>query len=185
MKSLNKLTFGFIALFLIACGSSETKSTAETENENTENQNSESAIDLTDMEKTDLSEFDFPIEIYIPSNNGKPEITATEWGSLEIRIGDNFGVEIVPNGSDITSRKADMDKDLVFTYNFIEESPDLIVYEQTILDSGVEPEFHFFMNKTINGELFEIKSLAEMNFKKHHIEKMLNAAKSIQVKSVS
>ena len=45
---------------------------------NTENQNSESAIDFNRYGKTDLSEFDFPIEIYIPSNNGKPEITATK-----------------------------------------------------------------------------------------------------------
>ena len=171
MKKTNIVFLGLAIIGITACGPSEEKANKEDlKNDTVESAEKNTPADLTDMEEVDLSEAGLPLSIFIPNNNGKPEIKATEWGSIEIRIADNFGLEIVPSGISVEERKTELNNDIVYTYNFIEDSPLLITYEQSIPDSGVEPEHHFFMNTEIAGELIEIRSIGDMGFKKLQVE---------------
>lgn len=180
MKKLTSILFIGLIAFLFACGGGANQD--QTESQSTENQNEKAAADYSDMESHDLSSYDIPAQIYLPGNMGKPDMNLTDWGSLEIRIGENYGLEIVPFGLLLSEKKAELEADLVYQINYLEEKPDLLVYEKSIQDSDVDPEYHFFINREIAGEVYEIKSLAALSMKKAQMEKVLKAAKSFEAK---
>ena len=186
MKKIKYLVIAFIAAGLLACGPKENSS--ESSNENTEKSNStqeENAVDLSNMMEIDLTDYGFTSSFFIPKDKGKPEIAATDWGSIEIRIGKNYGLEIMPNGISIEERKAELAADIVYNYTYLEDKMNLIVYEQSIPDSDVKPETHFFFNMELNGELVEVRSLQDMSFNKRHVEVMVSSAKALSSKTTS
>ena len=176
MKKLFPISVIAFSLLMIACNQT-TQNSADSANEATEQ-----AADTEGMKSVDLSEYDIDANISLPDESkGEVDILATDWGSVEIRVGNRFGIEIVPYGMTVEEKKAEIEGDLVYQTNFIEESESLIVYERNIKDSEIEKEYHFFFNSESNGDLFEIKSLDE-KYSKSAIELMVQSAKSFTVK---
>ncbi len=175
----SKVVFVLIAsLFLFSCGG-----TAETKEESnsTEELSAESYEGMTEIS---LSEFGLEATIQIPDESkGKAEITETSFGSIQIVVGKNYGIEIVPFGLSIDEKKEELAGDLVYNVEYLTENPNLIEYKRTIKESDVEEEYQFFMNKELNGEVYEIKSISEMSFKKFALKSMVNSAKSLKMKN--
>lgn len=175
MKTLNKFILLGLVAGIVACGNKEEpKNSPEVED------TIEEAVDLSGMEEVSLSDYQMEASIYIP-NNKKPEIMGTDWGSTEIRVGEYFGLEILPSGISVAEFKEQLATDLVYTIAYIEDSENLVIYTKSIEGSDIKAEHHFFMNVEVKGELFEIKSLAEMGFSKLSVEKMVNAAKTFKL----
>jgi hypothetical protein len=178
---MNKSKAVFIlmaSLFLFSCGgTTETKE----ESNNTEELSTESYEGMTEV---NLSEFGLEATIQIPDESkGKAEITETSFGSIQIVVGQNYGIEIVPFGLSIDEKKEELAGDLVYNVEYLTENPTLIEFKRTIKESDVEEEYHFFMSKELNGEVYEIKSISEMSFKKFALKSMVNSAKSLKMKN--
>jgi hypothetical protein len=178
MKTINKFILLSLITGITACSSQEEKT--ETEAADTTIVAEDATIALEGMEEQSLSEYELPGSIYLPMTQ-KPEIIATDWGSLEIRIGDNFGIEILPSGLSVEEHREELSKDLVYTIEYLKETERLVSYQKSIKDSDIKPEHHFFMNIEANGELYELKSLAEGSFSKGSIDKMIKAANSFKM----
>ena len=163
---MKKLTFiAFTILGLIACGGGENSSKENTTDESAMSEESKREADYKGMEMLDLTPYDIYASIYIPdASKGKPEISTTDWGSIEIVVGKNYGVEVAPAGLTVEEKKAELEADLVYSIEYIEDSPDKIVYKKVIKQMAensddYKPEVHFFMNVDTGGEMFEVKSL--------------------------
>lgn len=177
MKIIKLSAIVFSAIFMLACSGNQ-KETEKTE--------TESSSDYNNMIQVQLNEFGVDASMYIPDENkGKAEIEKTPYGSVEIRVGDNFGLEVVPFGQSKAEFKVELEGDLVYEVEYLEEDDHLLFYKRSIKDSDMEPEFHFFLEKKINGEIYEVKSLADMSFKENAVKEMLKSAKSIETKPMS
>lgn len=168
----------FAATALVACGGDNTN----TENNNAEEQlnETEETVNTAGMHAVDLIEYDIAASIMVPDDTkGKTEISATDFGSVQIIVGKRFGVEIVPFGMFLDEAK-DALVNSVLNNEITEEGDNFFVYKQSIPDGNGEEWFHFFYNAEVNGEVYEIKSLSNEKFKASHINKMLTAAKTFK-----
>jgi hypothetical protein len=178
MKTLNKFILLGLITSIVACGGPEDNNKPESSNESSVVE--ENQTDTEGMEVQSLNEFELPGSILLPMTQ-KPDIIKTDWGSIEIRIGDNFGIEIMPSGLSVAEHKEELAKDLVYSVEYLEETNTLLSYKKAIKDSDIKSEHHFFMNMESDGELYEIKSLAEGSFSKINIDKMIKAATSLKM----
>lgn len=134
---------------------------------------------LKGFERLDLNEWGYAMSIMVPSDEGEPEVTLMESGSLEIIVGQNFGIEINYGEGDLALLKSDLQNDLVFTSTIVSEDENTIVYSQNIENSGVKTQNHFFHRAVLGTDTYEIKDLARGEYGEKMIEKMLDAAKSL------
>ncbi len=182
MKTIKFSLILCMGLLLAACGGSETADASS--NEETSATEETQAPNMDNMEVMDLNEYDIPATIGLPHDGGgTPELTLTDFGSLIITMGDQFGIEIIPFGLGRDEFKEELKAGLVYEISFVEENEAYFVYEQQIPDSDVAPEVHFFMNKEIDGEVYEIKSLESGSFKRGAINKMLESAETFMAKA--
>lgn len=177
MKNLNKIIILGLTSVFMACGGPE-----ETKEESGDATSVEETTteDLSGMDELALDDFQLFGSIYLP-NDKKPLVVTTDWGSTEIRVGDYFGIEILSAGISVEEFKTQLAEDLVYTIEYIEDSENLIIYSKSIEGSDIKPEVHFFMNYEGNGELFEIRSVADESFTKPSIEKMVKSAKTFKL----
>lgn len=181
MRTLRISLFTLSILSLIACGGEASKEAGSEEDTMTDEAAMEGEDNYDQMTKVNLSDYDIAASIYIPDESkGKSEIQATDWGSITINVGKNFGIELVPFGMSIEEKKAELDGDLVYTVEYLEETPESIYYTKTIRDSDMEPEYHFFSNKEIEGDIIEVKNIEDGMFKKTAIELMMKSARSLK-----
>jgi hypothetical protein len=181
MKIKNTLCILAVSTIMMACGGNQQKDATESNSE-TEGTENASEMDLNTMAEVDLSDFDLNASIYIPDDSkGKPEINTTNFGSIQIVVGKDYGIEIVPFGLTVSEKKEELEGDLVYDIEYLSESDNSIYFKRTIKDSDVKAEFHFFMTKEINGDLIEIKSLNQ-TYSERAIEKMIQSAKSLEEK---
>lgn len=178
MKIKKYLLIAAVTIFAAACDQKAEKDDskqADTE-ETTEN-------DYSQMQVVSLDDYNVPAKIYLPNTSkGKALISELSSGGVEIIIGDHFGIEIIPFGLSKEEFKAELNGDLVYTIDYLEENEQSILYKKTIKDSEVDAEFHFFLEKDLNGDVYELKSLREMEFNESAAKQMLKAAKSFQSK---
>ena len=139
IKNMRKIVYLFIAVITISLASCGGNS-----NEN-DNQKVESTV-LKGYEELNLSEWGFNLLIMVPKSDvyGKPEVTLTESGALQIFVGIDFGIEIMYGDADIELLKQDLKEDLVFTTDIVKEEENALVYAQNIPDAGVKTQNHFF-----------------------------------------
>ena len=181
MKKLQLFSLIISAFVLFSCGGN---SIPTAEEESQEKAMTEDAEEMKDMEMIDLSEYDISASLYIPdANKGKPEFHATDWGSLELSVGKKYGIEIVPFGLTLDEKKGELEGDLVYKVEYLKEDPNYFIYKKSIADSDVEAEFHFFMNVELDGDVYEIKNLSDQPYSEKAIEKMIQSAASLAVKS--
>lgn len=180
MKKLQYLAALMLIVIVFACNNS-----ADTNENSDDAAVATEAADIEGFESQDLSEYGIDANIQLPSTGSPISINSSPSGDLVINDGKNFNMMITPYGFTLEELKEELDNDLVYDINYLEEEADYIVYEKTIPDSDVEKEVHFIMVKDYNGDPYEIKSSAEGSFKKHHIDKMIQAAKSLTFESNS
>lgn len=173
MRKLRLLSLFAIIVLFSACGGGEEKSSAT--EEETLNENYDKMI------QTDLSEYGLNATIYIPDESkGKAEISETSWGSINIEVGENFGLEIIPFGMSIEDKKIELQGDLVYNTEYIEQTENLLVFTKVIKDSDMEPEVHFFYVTKVDGEQVEVKNTKDRTFRKEAVDKMVESAKSLK-----
>jgi len=173
MKQLTYSLLVFLLIGLTSCGNEKTED-APTE---------DTAIDLKDFEELDLSRWGFNISLMVPNSdeNGSPQITLTEMGSIQVVVGSGFGIEIMYGEGDIELLKTDLKEDLVFSSEILKEEKNALIYTQDIPNSGVKTQNHFFYTTKLNADTYEVRDLMEGVYGEGMIEKMLAAAKSIKV----
>lgn len=166
-----------IALSLIACGGGGEGASSGEDN---------AAEGASTMEgvNTDLSEYGMDYTIVLPENKSVlTDVVATDWGGIEIRQGESFMLSIAYGEGDIDLLKFDLEEDLVYKSEILEESENHILYKREIEGSGMDPEFHFlYVLSEDGGDAIEIQNLKETSFKEEAIRKMLESAKSLSAK---
>ena len=165
---------------LVACGGEGTNDS--TSEEGTETEASTDAVDTYEqMVELDLTDYDIEAKMYVPDESkGKAELNATDWGSVTINVGKGYGIELVPFGLTVEEKKGELEGDLVYDIEYLEETETAIFYTKTIKEGDMEPEFHFFANAEINGDVVEIKNVEDRLFKKGAVELMMKSARSLK-----
>lgn len=159
---------------IFACGGGET---AEADLAVAEKENL-----IKDYEPLDLTTWGFNMTMLVPNakDYGDVEVTLTERGSLEIKVGRSFGLEIAYGEGDIALLKSDLKDNLVYVSEIILEEPDALIYKQEIPDSGIKTKNHFFYKAVVGSDVYEVRDLIDGKYGKKFIEKMLAAAKTLQ-----
>lgn len=135
---------------------------------------------------TDLATYGWNYSITLPDKkNVQTEINATDWGSVDIRQGDMFVMSIAFGEGDLDLIKFDLEEDLIYKSQILEESENHIVYKREIEDSGMEPEFHFMYVIKLSGEAIEIQNSKDFTFNEEAIRNMLASARSFKAKEAS
>lgn len=180
MKKIKYTSLFVLAFALFACGDKTPESTEETVTETVVEENN-----YKGMEMVDLTAYDIPASIYIADKDkGKQVFNPTSRESLEIEVGKKFGIEITPFGFSVAEKKEELSNSLVYSVEFIEDSPNKIVYKKTIPESDLDPEFHFFYTTSMNGDTYSVESLNKAYTEKS-IQKMVSAAESLEYKTNS
>ena len=105
----------------------------------------------------DLSDYYLPFSLYVPdSSRGIAEVEETGFGETIIRVGSTYNL-VIAEGGDMAAKKAEIAGDLMFTNTIVEEGEDYIVYKAEITGSALDPEFHFYAVKDINGTVYEFR----------------------------
>jgi hypothetical protein len=111
---------------------------------------------------------------------GTLEIKEQSWGATEVVIGSGFQISITEGEGDITLMKSDIAGNDVNKFKrFINDEPNLLLWESEI----VKPEFHFYTVQKIEKSSFIIEDMKAEVFTEQDVKAMLNAAKSLKVKS--
>lgn len=109
----------------------------------------------------DLSDYFMPFSIYIPdSMRGTPSVEETGYGETVISVGSTFHM-VAAEGGDINQFKTEMMDDLMYKNTVVEEGEDFVLYKSEIDGSFLDPEFHFYSVKTVNGVTFEFHDFNE------------------------
>lgn len=143
--------------FLTACGGGETATEESTETETSDLP----AVLQNGTTTLDLSDYFMPFSIYIPdSMRGIPAIEETGYGETVISVGPTFHM-VVAEGGDLNSFKTEMANDLMYKNTVVEEGEGFVLYKSEIDGSFLDPEFHFYSVKTVNGVTFEFHDFNE------------------------
>tara|TARA_B110000046_G_scaffold49092_1_gene54645 strand:+ start:41251 stop:41796 length:546 start_codon:yes stop_codon:yes gene_type:complete len=180
MKRLQLIGALAISMIIIACGGGESSAT-----DNVETSDSAS-VDYSFMEQVNLFDFGVDANIQLPKEYKGPrriENSATE--SVTIEVSNRFGIEINPFGLTVSEKKEELDGDLVYTIEYMEEIADKIIYKKSIANTEeIEAEYHFYLTKSIRDELYSIQSLPKV-FSKKAIDKMIVSAESVAANNSS
>jgi hypothetical protein len=171
MKRIKRIgLIAFSTVLLAACGGESSSQTEET---------TEETVNVEGMTMTNLRDHGFEGSIFVPNEEfGAPEFERTNWGSLQIRVGGRYGMELQQEPMSVEEKKAELMDEQVYTVEFIEESPNLLFWKKSIPDSGIDPEFQFFYLYQADGFNVEIKSFASEQFSESAVNKMIQSAKS-------
>jgi len=183
MKKLQFIGTLIIAISIVACGG-DSKSTDTSSPETTESVETK-AENYKGMELANLSDYGVEGSLQIPDKSkGPPKIQTSAIESIEIMVGDAFGIEVIPFGQTVAEKKAELDGDLVYSIEYVEETPEKILYKKTIKESDIDPEYHFYITKYLNGEPFSVQSLNKV-YKQKSVERMIVSAESLTANNPS
>ena len=104
-----------------------------------------------------LSEYYMPFSLIIPdSMRGYPEVMETGYGETVVTVGPTYNM-LIAEGGDMATKKADLSSDIMYTNTIVEEGENYVLFKSEIKDSFLDPEFHFYALKTVNGIQYEFK----------------------------
>jgi hypothetical protein len=171
MKKVAYLVAIILGLSIASCGGNEESTDVKVEE-----------VVLKGYEELNLSEWGFNLTVMVPQADfyGKPEVTLTESGTLEVVVGLDFGIEIMYGDGDIELLKSDLKTDLIFTSEILQEEEKAIIYSQNIPDSGVKTQNHFLFKAEIGTDTYEVKDVRDSQYGQGMIKKMLEAAKTLK-----
>ena len=130
-----------------------------------------------------VSEGRMQVLVNVPdSTNGPLEIMANAQGGADMKVGKNFQMTITESAGDIAMKKNDIIHDDVRKFvKYIVEDPNALVWEWQI--EGMEPEFHFYAVVKAGDKSFEVRDVEGEIFSEKAATQMLDAAKSIRMKT--
>ena len=164
----------FVMITLGACGGGE--STEEGQDESTESA-------MVGAE-TDLSPYGFNYVITLPdSKSSELMLSENDWGGLDIMKGEMFMLSIAYGEGNLDLVKSDLQGDLVYKSEILEDDGDHLLYKREIPDSGMEPEYHFIYVFKAGSDIIEIQNSKDASFNEEAIRAMLMSAKSFKAKS--
>lgn len=157
---------------LFGCGNST---------ETVQNENEQLPEIIKDFKFISLLDKGLPIEILTPDTTiGTPRIIEQSYGETHVLVGERFQISIA-EGGDLALRKSDLESDLVYTNTIVENDSTGIIYKCEIPDSGLEPSYHFYLIKSLNGVQYEIQSIhSEIQFSEKWAKRMMESAKRIK-----
>ena len=122
-----------------------------------------SATPMRGMVEVDLSEFYVNASIMIPDETrGEQSIAVNDFGETRIQVGTIYDVIIAEQiEGDLNSYIQMLSEDITYMNEIIDQGEDFVLYKSSIADSHIEPEFHFFAIKTIDGIVYEIHDYNE------------------------
>jgi hypothetical protein len=133
------------------------------------------------MQKVELSDFGLMASIYLPQENKGPlMVEESSYGTIVMKVGERFGLEIVPFGMDIVEKRNELEQGTVFQIEVLEERQEYMLYRKFIPGSEVLEEFHIYLTKEIDGELVAVKTLDDMELKEAQAREVLKSAKSLK-----
>ena len=172
-KILYLMPFALLGLFACGNGGESTGEDESTEKAST----MKGAV-------TDLSPYGLNCVITLPDGESSQlEINTNDWGGVEIVKGETFMIEMANGDGDLALLKSDLEGDLVYQAEVIEETPEYLLYKREIPGSGMDPEYHFLYVFNNGGDIIEIQNMKSANFNEEAIRKMLESAKSTSAKA--
>jgi hypothetical protein len=164
----------------MACGSGgEQNEQGSTDSTEVVGQSTEE--DYDQMQKVELSDFGLMASIYLPQENKGPlMVEESSYGTIVMKVGERFGLEIVPFGMDIVEKRNELEQGTVFQIEVLEERQEYMLYRKFIPGSEVLEEFHIYLTKEIDGELVAVKTLDDMELKEAQAREVLKSAKSLK-----
>lgn len=155
------------AIFSTSCGNGEENVVAE-----------DTLPKLKGYVELDLAEYGYNLTVMVPDENtGVPEINATDWGNVEIKVGKAFGIQVMEGPGDFELLKSDLNSDLVYKSEILKEEGDCVVYKRVIPDTEIEPETNFFLVVEVDGLKYEIQNMKEDVYSEGAIDKMVQAGR--------
>ncbi|MCC6691738.1 MAG: hypothetical protein IT235_09420 [Bacteroidia bacterium] len=148
--------------------------------------NKKTEIETPGMSVIDFSSLGIPITMNVPdTTKTKLETVAQGSGTIEIKSGKDFQINITPGEGDFQLKKSDVSSDEVKKLKrFVIDEPSLLVWEAQI--SGMESEFHFYTAIKVGKDSYVIEDIKDTDtFGEASIQKMVDAAKSIKGKEAA
>ena len=178
MKKLLVLLCIPMSFLFVQCNSGE-----EDEKEN--DKGTAQTMDLGNVDEIDMEEHGFQILVKVPAAGPtvpEPMINVLDWGAAEIRVGQNFQIQISASEGDISQKKADINLDDVYETTFIIDEDNALFYSSTVRGTDLEAEHHFFVIITDGNKAYEVENIKGESFSEEVAERMFNLAKAIKIK---
>lgn len=154
MRTLYLFGLATMFLFMQACGGSGGQGDAEAAD--TLNQGLPAVL-TTRTTELDLDDHFFPFTLIVPdSSRGYVEVEDTPYGETIVRVGTVYNM-LIAEGGDVAGKKVEVMDDLMFTNTIVEEGDGYFIYKSVIEGSPLDPEFHFYAVKNVNGIEYEFK----------------------------
>ena len=180
MKKI-KYLLPILAITLYSCGGGTDEAAGSEETTTEEN------AGVATGNATDLSQYGMDYTIVLPEKAGvQTQIMENNWGGIDIKQGEGFIMSIAYGEGDLDILKFDLENDLMYDAEILEESPSHMVYKRSVKgESEMAPEFHFFYVFSLDGDAIEIQNSKEISFSEEAVRNMLASAKSMKDKSAS
>ena len=133
------------------------------------------------MNVLDLSKYGKPFAIFVPdTTKQKLSVIQQTYGTLDIKVGNDFAISINEQNADIETKKKDIKEDETNKFkSYIVQEPTAIFWESEI----VKPEYHFIVNQKIGKADYsfeDTKSTEAEPFTKEAVQRMFDSAKNIK-----
>jgi len=128
-----------------------------------------------------LTNYGLPISVQVPDTTKTPvEVTTMTTGTVEIKSGKSFQIDITAGDADIQAKKTDLSQDdIKKVKRFITDEPTALVWEAQISD--LKPEFHFYLTSKIGKDSYTIEDAKNNEvFGESAIKQMVEVAKNIK-----
>lgn len=178
MKKIFIPSLILLAFILVKCNS-------EVKTENEDNQIVETIVDLGNVDEIDMEEHGFQIFIKVPAAGPaipKPTIDVLDWGAAEVRVGNNFQIQISASEGNISQKKEDINLDDIYETEFIIDEDYALFYSSKVRGTDLEPEYHFYVIISDGTKAYETEDIKGDVFSKKVAERMFNLAKAIKIK---
>ncbi|MBX2978510.1 MAG: hypothetical protein KF905_04370 [Flavobacteriales bacterium] len=169
----------FVALLLAACGDGKQEAAEQLAADQAAQASSEYLLDL--------EPFDMPLVVSLPQvlEAGPDSVFAgaqwvEEFGHLRVGAGERFGLTIMEDAGDMARLKAGFERDMLRTFEVIEESPDILVYRMSYPDDALV-FIHFYQVIRVGDRSFVVESASDGRFNEADVAIMVKAVRPAAV----
>lgn len=129
----------------------------------------------------DLTRFDLPLELSMGdlATLGVDSVAVKwneEFGWLEVRAGDHFGLTISEEPGDLERLKADLDRSTLQTHELLRDSSDILVYRSQFPDEAIVFH-HFYRSMEVDGRSFVVQDGPDGQYNEADVRRMVEAVR--------
>ena len=148
MKALFPSVVIALSLLLTACGTGQDDAAKQMA----------AADSISNAAMLDLSEHHLPLMLAMPAGTPEPTLLwKDQIGTLSVRAGDHFAIEISEAPADQERLKADLDRDLLKRNIILDENAELLIYRSEFPDDTALVFHHFERWITADGRSFRVE----------------------------